>query len=350
MLRVGSTNVADRDSLVDLIVDDGRPLLAAGALGLIAAGAFAFFLSATGTFLPHDLAWLGMTDAELRAVAGGQVADFMFHDRVAFGGTLVAVGVLYLWLVARPLRDGEPWAWRLLAASSVLGFGSFLAWLGYGYLDTWHLVATVALLVLFGFGLWRTRAVGRHPGAADKRRRPSRPDLRSAAGIGRALLLLTGFGMLVAGATILTIGSFVVFVPQDLVFLGLDRAQLDAISPRLVPLIAHDRSGFGGSLATAGVIVLGCVWYGRPSRALWQALLVAGVAGFGAAIGIHGLIGYLDEVHVGPAIAGAAVFAVGMALTRQDMNATRRRAPAATAAPGSAPESPPPRSARPASG
>jgi hypothetical protein len=130
-------------------------------------------------------------------------------------------------------------------------------------------------------------------------------------------VLLTGLGMLVAGTTILTIGSFVVFVPQDLTFLGLDRQALDAINPRLVPVIAHDRSGFGGGLATVGLLVLGCVWFGRPSRALWQALLAAGVVGFGAAIGIHGLIGYLDQVHVGPALLGAVVFAVGMGLTRR---------------------------------
>ena len=62
--------------------------------------------------------------------------------------------------------------------------------------------------------------------------------------------------MLAAGLAIVTIGTFVVFVPQDLVYLGLDRATLDNIDPLLVPLIAHDRAGFGGGLATAGLTVL----------------------------------------------------------------------------------------------
>jgi hypothetical protein len=43
---------------------------------------------------------------------------------------------------------------------------------------------------------------------------------------------------------------------------------------------------------------------------------VAGGVGFGAAIGVHGLVGYLDATHVGPAVLGAAVFALGMVLAR----------------------------------
>jgi hypothetical protein len=305
----------DRRSLAAVLVGDGRPLLAAGAAGLGLAGLFAFFLSVRGEFLPHDVAHLGMTAAQLRGVADGVVADFMFHDRVAFGGTLVAIAVLYLWIVAVPLAEGAAWAWWLLAGSAALGFASFLGWLGYGYLDSWHAAATAALLPLFVAGLWRTRrSVSARPGSVLAR--GVRPAHRSAAGMGRGLLLLTGTGMVIAGLTILTIGSFVVFVPQDLGFLGLDRAALDAINPRLIPVIAHDRSGFGGGLATAGVVVLGCVWCGRPSRSLWEALLVAGSVGFGAAIGIHGLIGYLDLSHVGPAVLGALVFAAGIVLAR----------------------------------
>jgi hypothetical protein len=340
VLLVGSQN---EPGLADLLLRDGRPALALGAVGLILAGAFAFFLSATGQFLPHDLAWLGLDAPALRTLGDGRVADFMFHDRVAFGGTLVAVGILYLWLVAVPLADGEPWAWWLLAASAALGFASFLSWLGFGYLDTWHAVATGALLPLFSIGLWRTRAAGRG-GPLTLLAAGRRPDLRDGDGLGRALLLLTGFGMLVAGSTILTIGTFVVFVPQDLMFIGFDRAELDALNPRLVPLIAHDRSGFGGGLATAGLVVLGVVWAGRPSRALWQALLAAGTVGFGAAIGVHGLVGYLDASHVGPAVLGALVFAAGIGFARPAASADR--AGQATPRPTPARR----RSARPASG
>ena len=97
---------------------------------------------------------------------------------------------------------------------------------------------------------------------------------RSRAGLGRLLLLLTGFGMVAAGLTIQTIGVTRVFVPQDLAFMGLTADQLRAINPRLVPLIAHDRAGFGGGLVSCGIAFGLAVWFGRPSPALWQALAV----------------------------------------------------------------------------
>ena len=122
--------------------------------------------------------------------------------------------------------------------------------------------------------------------------------------------------MVVGGLTILALGSIVVFVPQDLIYIGFDRAALDALNTRLVPLIAHDRTGFGGGVASVGLLVLGLLRWGTWSRSLWQALVVAGALGFGAAIGIHGLVGYLDASHVGPAVAGAIVFALGMWLSR----------------------------------
>jgi hypothetical protein len=39
----------------------------------------------------------------------------------------------------------EAWAWWLLAFSGSAEFASFLAYLGYGYLDTWHGVRTALL-------------------------------------------------------------------------------------------------------------------------------------------------------------------------------------------------------------
>ena len=306
---------------------DGRGLLTVAALIILAAGLFAWFLAMTDQLLPHDLAWLTISERELRSIAGGRLVHFMAHDRAAFGGTLIAISVLYLWLVRFPLADGRAWAWWLLAVGGGLGFLSFLSYLGTGYLDTWHGLATLVLLPLFILGLARTRTDLRPPLGIRALLVPgARPPVWSRAWLGRAFLLLTGFGMLVAGLTIVTIGTFVVFVPQDLAYLGLDRAALDAIDPRLVPLIAHDRAGFGGGLATAGLTVLVAVWCGRPSRALWEALLIAGAAGFGAAIGVHGLIGYLDLSHVGPAIVGIGTFIAGIALSRPSMV----RPPAAT--------------------
>jgi hypothetical protein len=151
---------------------------------------------------------------------------------------------------------------------------------------------------------------------------PPWPAWSSVGGAGRALLVLTGIGMVVAGTTIVTLGTFVVFVPQDLIYIGFDRPALETMNRHLVPLIAHDRVGFGAGLLTIGTLVIGCLAMARPSRSLWQALLAAGSIGFGAAIGIHGLVGYLDASHVGPAVAGAAIFGLGMIMARPRAAAT----------------------------
>src|SRR5947209_1158103 len=67
-------------------------------------------------------------------------------------------------------------------------------------------------------------------------------------GIGRACLLITASALIAGGLTIMTVGSTTVFVPTDLQFMGLSAADLRAINPHLIPLIAHDRAGFGGGL------------------------------------------------------------------------------------------------------
>ena len=307
----------DERGLLEALVGDGRPLLIFTGLSLVLSGAFALFLSATGHFLPHDIQFLGMTAEELCAIKNCRVVHFMFHDRVAFGGALIAIGALYMWLAEFPLRRGEAWAWWLLAASGTLGFGSFLAYLGYGYLDTWHGVATLLLLPCFIGGLWRARRILRAPTDVRALFKPSlRVEWRSRFGVGRACLLATAVGMVLGGLTIMTVGMTTVFVPQDLTFMGLkSAAELHEANARLVPLIAHDRSGFGGGICTTGLTVFFCVWCARPSRSLWQVLCVAGAVGFATAIGVHPLVGYNSVTHLAPAIFGALVFVAGLVLS-----------------------------------
>jgi hypothetical protein len=299
----------DEPGFLATLLGDGRPLLVLTALVLIGAGAFALFLGASGHFLPHDTAYLGMTSQHLCTLQGCRIVHFMVHDRVSFGGVLIAIGLMYLWLVEFPLKAGEGWAWWALVASGGAGFLSFLAYLGYGYLDTWHGVMTLGLLPLFAGGLLRTRPL-RHA------RVPRPPfSLATRAERGRVLVALSALGIMAAGATITTVGATMVFVPQDLEYMALTRADLAALNPRLIPLIAHDRAGFGGALLSCGIAMLLCVLYRRVSRSLWQALALAGTAGFATAIGIHPVIGYLSVSHLAPAVAGGLAYAAGLALS-----------------------------------
>jgi hypothetical protein len=240
---------------------------------------------------------------------------------VAFGGTLIGIGTLYLWLVAFPLSQGEAWAWWLLALSGALGFGSFLLYLGYGYLDTWHGIATLALLPCFVLGLVKCYGLLKKPKSISSLARPSERILwRESAGIGRFLMLATAACLTIGGIIIMVVGATTVFVPQDLQFMGLSSAQLQSINPRLIPLIAHDRAGFGGGVCCCGFTMFGCVWRGQGSRSLWQALLVTGIAGFGTAIGVHPAIGYNDLTHLAPAYLGLTLFVIGIGLLYRKMH------------------------------
>jgi hypothetical protein len=294
----------DDRSVLEAALGDGRFPLATCGVILVLSGWFAIFQSATGHLLPHDVQVLGYDAAELARAANHRLVHFMFHDRVAFGGTLIAIGVAYWWLAEFPLRHGAAWAWWAVVLSGVAGFASFLTYLGYGYLDTWHGIATLFLLPVFGAALWRARPATIV--AADIWRTGS-----PLAG-GRLLLALAALGLVCAGLTIMTVGMTSVFVPQDLAFMGLSREEIHAMSPHLVPVIAHDRAGFGGGLFSIGVVLAVMTRHAQVTRSFVEVVALMGLAGFGAALGVHFAIGYTDVVHLAPAYAGAALFLVAV--------------------------------------
>src|SRR5262245_30414133 len=206
----------------EALIGDGRPLLLLTGLCLIFAGGFALFLSATRQFLPHDIEYLGMTAEQLCGIQSCRVVHFMFHDRVSFGGALMAIGLLYMWLAEFPLREHQAWAWWLFVISGIAGFGSFLAYLGYGYLDSWHGVATLLLIPFFVGGLVKSFPNLSRPVKFSSLFKPGVKVIwRSPFGVGRALLLATALGMIAGGLTIMTVGMTRVFVPQDLTFMVL---------------------------------------------------------------------------------------------------------------------------------
>jgi hypothetical protein len=282
----------------------GRWPLRLSAMTLIGSGLFALALAGTGRFLPHDERFLGMTAGDLCARHGCRVVHFMIHDRASFGGAMVAIGLMYLWLTDGPLRLGQRWAWWTLASSGAVGFATFFSYLGYGYLDRWHGLATLGLFPCFAIGLARSYRGLRREAI------PTRP----MSGAARVCLMMTSIGLVGGGLTILAIGMTSVFVPQDVAYLGTDVTELSDLNPQLVPLIAHDRAGFGGAVCCFGLIIFGCVRHATLTRGLWWTLAAAGAVGFGAAIGVHPAIGYTDPVHLAPAVVGAAMYFLGLGL------------------------------------
>jgi hypothetical protein len=290
----------DDRSVLEALLGDGRFLLALSGVLLALGGWFAILQSAAGHFLPHDVHALGYDAAQLADAANPKLVQFMFHDRVAFGGTLLSIGFAYWWLAEFPLKARAAWAWWTFCLSGLCGFASFLSYLGYGYLDTWHGVATLFLLPVFLCGLWRARPPAIALGDVWRSSEP--------LGGGRLLLALVALGLVCGGVTIMIVGMTSVFVPQDLTFMELTREQIRGMSPRLVPVIAHDRSGFGGGLFSMGVILALMARHAPITRSFVQIVTLMGVAGFGATLGVHFAIGYTDVTHLAPAYVGCALF------------------------------------------
>ena len=292
--------VPEDRGILEALLADGRFLLSLTSFVLVLSGAFAIFQSFTGYFLPQDVHALGVDAQGLAALTNLRVVKFMFHDRVAFGGTLLAIGLAYWYLVEFPMRAGEPWAWWTFVVSGCCGFASFLCYLSFGYLDVWHGVATLCLLPVYLAGLWRSR-----PAAVHWRDMwmPGQP-----AGPGRWALGFLAAGIIAAGATIMVVGMTSVFVPQDLTYMCMTRAELQKLSARLVPVIAHDRAGFGGGLFSTGIILAFLSRQARLTKSMVQIVALMGLAGFGAALGVHPAIGYTDPIHLAPAYLGCLLF------------------------------------------
>ena len=309
----------DDASFVRTVVGDGRPLLLATAAALFFSGGFAVFLAASRELLPQDVRYLGMTADDLCGVRSCRILDFMVHDRAAFGGTLLGLGVLYTWLTVFPLSRHEQWAWWVWLVSGAAGFATFLAYLGYGYLDTWHGVGTLLLLPAFVAGIVRTRRLVQPIDLGIARRGGGPGRLTGLAEWGQIVLLGGAVATAVGGLAILRIGVTDTFVPEDLEFIGLSADELRAINPRLVPLIAHDRAGFGGAVFILGLTTFLCLWFGRPSRHLRQAVATAGLLSLSAALGVHMTVGYTDWWHLVPPLVAASLLLIGLALWRSDV-------------------------------
>lgn len=310
----------DRRTLLQALVSDGRFLLVFTALILILSGLFMIVQSLTGHFLPHDVSFLRLDANELSLYNDGAITRFMFHDRISFGGSIIAVGLLYLWLAEFPLKNGEGWAWYLFLFSGLIGFGSFLTYLGYGYLDSWHGVATILLIPFFVTGLIRSRRlITNDVKITDLIKTKERFSLASLYSIGKMFLQFSSLGMFTAGITIMIVGMTTIFVPQDLEYMNITTCGIDEINSNLKPLIAHDRAAFGGGLATIGLLYFFIVRKSDPVISLWQIVALSMTVGFSTAIGVHFFIGYLSFTHLLPAYFGAATSVIGLILTYHGM-------------------------------
>jgi len=285
--------------------------------GAIYGGALVFMallvlvVAVSRVLLPYDELYLGMTRAGIDAL-DPQLIPFMRHDRVTAAGATMSIGLLYFGLSAFGIRTGERWASRAILISSVVGFASYWLWLRLGYFEPLHALAVVLLLPIFV-------AVMLTAISAQPRRRVDTNDASWRHSLVAQLLFVTiGVGFVIGGVTISIVGVTSIFVHSDMVFLNTTAAALDSANRRLLPLIAHDRAGFGGALAAYGVaLTLTAMWGFRRGVAwLWWTLLVSGVPGFAATLAVHAAVGYTDFWHLAPVNFALILYAAGLVLAR----------------------------------
>jgi hypothetical protein len=239
---------------------------------------------------------------------------------------MVTLGVLYSGLSFFGIRRGLHWAQVAVLSSAAAGFASFFLFLGFGYFDPFHSFVTVVLLQFLLLAV--------HGRLGPEHGLPA-PMLREdrawrLAQWGQLLLIAHSTALLCAGLVISFIGATSVFVPEDLEFMRTSRDHLLRAGPHLVPLVAHDRASFGGMLVASGMTYLMASLWGprRGVRWLWWTLLLAGIPGFGAAIGIHLVVGYTSPWHLAPAFAGLGLFLAAMALAHPHLCAAAGEGPA----------------------
>lgn len=290
---------------------DGWIGFALVALGLIIASATVIVVGLTTVLLPYDEAFLGVTMNQI-PVINDHLLKFMSHDRVTLGGSSLSGAIIFLALAIFGVRRRHHWAYVTEVSGLIAGFMAFFLYLGFKYFDPLHALVCILILPFFVWGLLK------RPDFVAERSPNLHNDIRwHRSQFGQLLFVTIGVGLLLAGVTIAGVGCSTIFVKEDLAFMHTSRCTLANVNPHLLPLIAHDRASFGGCLWAVGTVELLTSLYGfrQGNRWVWWTLLLGGLPGFIAVMGIHLGIGYTDFVHLCPAYIALVMFAIGLFLS-----------------------------------
>ncbi len=281
-------------------------------VGMLVGAIMALWIASTRVVLHYDEHFVDRTREQLQA-ANPHLLDFLTHDRVTLAGTMIAIAVLYVSLAWFGMRRGLHWPRVAVLTSAFCGFFSFFLFLGYGYFDPFHAFVTAVLFQLLIMGM-HCRLPPRHGLPPPNLHN----DWRWRLGLwGQLVLLVEAAGLLGAGLTIAGVGVTHVFVHTDLEFMGTTAEALREFSPRLLPMIAHDRASFGGMLVSVGVgVLLIALWGFRQGQAwVWWTLLGSGLSAYVPTLIVHFAVGYTDPGHLAPAFVGLGLFLAALALS-----------------------------------
>ena len=286
-------------------------------LFILLGGAVILFFSFTKVILFYDEAFMQMTRLELMAY-NPNLYKFMSHDRMTLAGTMISGGFIYMQLARHGIRYGIHWARKAFNIGAITGFLGIMLFLGFGYFDWLHGLFWLVLLPFYIMGYIKTRSANQSPSSKNRTNHSS----WKKAVYGQLMFVILGFSFVLGGIVISTIGATYVFVDTDLKYICMTPDQLNALNEKLIPVIAHDRAGFGSALFSVGLLVLTLSLWGfhEGSAWVWRTFLIGGIPAFTAGIFTHLYIGYIDFIHLLPAYFALALYIGGLFLTRDYFN------------------------------
>ncbi|MGD6972437.1 dihydroorotate dehydrogenase [Rossellomorea aquimaris] len=289
-------------------------------LFIFIGGLLALLFSLTSVILPYDEHYLGM---KRESIAGfnDRIVKFMAHDRMTLAGTMISGGIVYMQLSFHGVRRGLLWAKQSIDIAAITGFLGIFLFIGYGYFDWLHLIFWLVLLPFYVYGWIHTKGIKGTPSSGNR----GNHNIWLQSLYGQLAFVVLGISFVLGGLVISYFGVTSVFVPTDLLYLCMPPEILHEFNQNLIPVIAHDRAGFGSALLSVGLLVLTLSLWGfqQGNKWVWWTLLIGGIPAFISGIYIHFAIGYTSFTHLLPAYFAISLFLIGIVKTYSFFHSNR---------------------------
>jgi dihydroorotate dehydrogenase len=281
-------------------------------LAITVAGLIAMFFSMTSVILPYDESFLGVFRKDI-LYFNPYILYFMAHDRMTLSGTMISGGIIYMQLARYGIRYRLHWARKAVNVAGTIGFLGILLFIGYGYFDWLHGLFWMILLPLFILGIVKSKNATESPTSTNLFNHQA----WKLSLYGQLSFIILGASLAIGGVVISSIGATSVFVPTDISYLCMTPEALNEFNERLIPVIAHDRAGFGSALLSVGLLVLMLALWGirEGERWVWWTFTIGAIPAFAAGIATHFFIGYTDFIHLLPAYFALILYVVGVICT-----------------------------------
>ncbi|PGS49937.1 dihydroorotate dehydrogenase [Bacillus sp. AFS041924] len=278
-------------------------------LFMFIGGLLALIISLTTILLPYDEHFLTVNRNAILQF-NDRILPFMSHDRMTLAGTIMSGGILFMSLARNGIKHHYHWAKKASDTSAIVGFLTIFLFIGFGYFDWLHALFWLVLLVPFLIGVYKTKGLNRSPESENL----TNHKVWKTSLIGQLFFIILGFSIIIGGCIISYVGVTTTFVKTDLTYLCITPTELNEFNQHLIPVISHDRAGFGGGLISVGLLVLMISLWGfrQNQRWIWWSLFLGSLPAFITAFAVHFMIGYTDFYHLLPPIIASVFLLVGV--------------------------------------